>query len=81
MSECKFCTDYDDLKRVTAAEHKKVNEDQSLNITLRSRYSLRIIENTYRKFRDSGITNHAGQFGMGNYPINFCPVCGKRKGK
>ncbi len=74
--ECKFCELYKYMKKSHAASNKEHNKDPERTFNLKSRYTAAMQIHTYRTGK--AIVNYAGRSTYGNFPLRFCPVCGKK---
>lgn len=78
MTDCRFCDDYKLIRERSRNFNKIHNKDPDRTFNLRSRIEIAIVERTWRYGGNGNYINRAGTYSCGSYPVNYCPVCGRK---
>ena len=76
---CKFCDDYKYQKKLDRKFESDANNDPECVFNFRHELKVKLISVTRRRQKGSSARYHdGGTCGHGNYPLNFCQVCGRK---
>lgn len=76
---CEFCDDYKFQKKLDRKHESDANNDPECRYAFKHSYKVKMVSVTQRREKGSSSRYHdGGTLGHGNYPLNFCPVCGRK---
>lgn len=78
MNKCKFCNEYKNLNKIYTKTSSRDNCNPDANMDIKYNQRVSIITKTKRRLHGTSVWMKGGETFHGDYPVHYCPVCGKK---